>query len=589
MTATGIPLLDAASAGAGDAAAVAAGVPAEALMARAAGHLARTVLEVAGRAYGLRIDVLVGPGDNGGDGWAAAALLSARGAQVRVVPAEPGPAATKPRAGGPAARGAAASARAAWTMSGGRVALGEHAGVLVDAAGRARADVVVDCLLGTGAAGPLRGGVASAAAAIHAAQRGGARVVACDLPSGVSADDGSAVEGAVVAEATVSLGGLKRGLVLAPGAIHAGVVSIGRLGTGFAPPDTGWTLLTAAGARPVPLDPRGDKRTRGTVLIVAGRIGSAGAAVLAGTAALAAGAGLVTLAVPEAVRAEVATGHPALMVVGLLSDSDGALHPDAVPELDRLIAASRPDVIVAGPGLGTGVGASAVVTHLRQRTPVLVLDADALNIHRDDPMTLADHAGVLVLTPHAGELDRLGGPGTYVARAVRVPELARRWGAVIVAKGPGTFVADPQGRMHVAPLGTPALGTAGTGDVLAGAVAAALARLGPARTDPVLSASADGPVGVSLAVAQAVWWHAAAGVRSAERRGSGMVATDVVASLPRVLSELARQPITPADPGPTGRVALEPLLATGVRRPRPARRLPKAGHLRAARLARGVR
>lgn len=547
MTAPALPLLDAAGARAADAAAIAAGDTAETLMARAAGHLARTIVATAGRGYGLRVALVVGRGDNGGDGWAAAPLLAARGAHVHVIAPD-----GVDTPGSPAAT----AARARWLTAGGRTSTGPVADHLVAPDGRAAVDVVGDCLLGTGATGPLRGGAVDAAAAIAAARAGGARVVACDLPSGVDADTGAAADGAVVADVTVTLGALKRGLLLAPGIAHAGTVHVAGLGARFAAAvdtaaasDAGgavWSVLTAHGARPDRPDPLTEKRRRGVVLVVAGRAGSAGAAVLAGRGALAAGAGLVTVAVPDPVRAEVAAAHPALMTVGLPADVDGALHPDAVHALPL----DGVDAVVAGPGLGTGPGTTAVVAHLRRRGGRLVLDADALNIHRDAPDTLADHPAdaTLVLTPHARELDRIGGDGAHADRGVRVPALAARWGAHVVAKGPGTLFAAPDGQVHVTPFAEPALATAGTGDVLAGMLGAALAGL-PGR-----------PAAVARTLARTVWWHAAAGRAAGGDRAGRADATDVLAALPGVLAGLAAAD-EPRPTGPSGRTALDTLLA----------------------------
>jgi ADP-dependent NAD(P)H-hydrate dehydratase / NAD(P)H-hydrate epimerase len=537
-----LPLIGAADARTADAAAIAAGDTAQLLMARAAGHLARTVVAVAGRGAGLKVDVVVGRGDNGGDGWAAASLLAARGARVRVLAPDGVDLATSV---------AAADARGRWIAAGGDVLVGQVAPHLVRGDGRAPADVVVDCLLGTGATGELRGSAVEAAAAVNAARAGGATVVACDVPSGVSADDGTVAAGAVVADATVTFGALKRGLLLAPGSTHCGAVHVGRIGAGFADAvDTRWWALAADGARPAAPDPLDEKRRRGVVLIVAGRVGSAGAAVLAGRGALAAGAGLVTLAVPEPVRAEVAAMHPALMTIGLPADPDGGLHAEAVHALPL----DGVDAVVAGPGLGVGRGAADVVAHLRERCPVLVLDADALNVHRADPALLAQHPedGVLVLTPHERELDRLAGAGTHAARATRVPELAARWRAHVVAKGPGTLSAAPDGTVHVSPFTVPALATAGTGDVLAGMLGAALA----AATHRVED--------VARAIARTVWWHAAAGTIAGARSGGRTDAVGVLDALPEVLALLAAAPPSGhggrRDPGPLGRTVLAELL-----------------------------
>jgi hydroxyethylthiazole kinase-like uncharacterized protein yjeF len=550
MPPTVLPLLSAGDARAADAAAIAAGDGPHVLMARAAGHLARTVVATAGRGHGLRVDIVVGRGDNGGDGWAAAPLLAARGARVRVLAPDGLEVPTS---------GAATTARSRWLSRGGEVLTGEVTEHLVDARGSARADVVVDCLLGTGATGELRGSTVEAAAAVRAARAGGAVVVACDIPSGVRADDGTVAEGAVVADVTVTFGALKRGLVLAPGAAHCGRVHVAGIGERFAgavhavASEPRWWTLAAAGASPSAPDPGDEKRRRGVVLVVAGRVGTAGAAALAGRGALAAGAGLVTVAVPGPVRAEVAAMHPALMTVGLPADAEGGLHADAV----HALSLDGVDAVVVGPGLGTGRGAAAVVTHLRERCPRLVLDADALNVHRDGPDALAEHPSdaVIVLTPHERELDRLAGPGTFADRATRVPDLAAHWGAHIVAKGPGTLSAAPDGRVHVSPFAVPALATGGTGDVLAGMLGAALAGLVP---------GAD----VAHVVARTVWWHAAAGLLAGARSGERIDATQVLAALPELFARLAAQGAagtggaagTDRSAGPSGRTVLDDLL-----------------------------
>jgi len=548
-----LPLLTSADARAADAVAVARGDMPDALMARAAGHLARTVIAVAGRAAGLRVDVVVGRGDNGGDGWATAPLLAARGVQVRVLAPDGVAVATSE---------ASTRARERWIASGGTVRQGPVTAELLGPGGRARADVVVDCLLGTGSAGPLRGTVIEAASAIRAARAGGARVVACDVPTGVSADDGTVADGAVIADATITFGALKRGLLLAPGSAHCGQRSLGRLGARFAVGSPSWRMLTAEGARPDVFDRRTEKRRRGTVLVVAGRTGCAGAAALAGRGALAAGAGLVTVAVPETVRAEVAVLHPALMTIGLPADADGAVHADAVHALPL----DGVDAVVAGPGLGTGPGAAAVVAHLRGVCGRLVLDADALNVHRAAPDALSEHprgAGTaLVLTPHERELDRLAGEGTYAARSTRVPELAARYDAHVVAKGPGTLSAAPDGTVHVSPFAVPALATAGTGDVLAGMLGACMAAWDP-----------DDAAGLARTIARTVWWHAAAGLVAGSRSGERIDATAVLAALPEVFARLASAE-EGRDPGPSGRLdvdlALERLLHSPLGTPGPA-------------------
>ena len=532
MPVTQLPLLDAAGAGAGDEAAVAAGDTWLGLMERAAGQLARGVVAAGGHGYGLRVMLAVGKGNNGGDGWAAARRLEREyGAQAWVVAVD----------GAEVAASAEATAnRAAWLRGGGRTSSGTDD---LEAA-LAWCDVAVDCLLGTGISGAPRGPTGTAAAALLRARDRGVVVVACDVPSGVSSDDGAAPDGAVQADLTVTFGALKRGLVLHPGAARAGRVVVGDLGSNYRADGVGWSALTPAGAAAPGLAADADKRVRGVVLGVAGAVGTSGAAALLANGALRAGAGLVTVATPVPVRAEVAARADAgAMIQGVSGDGNGAIAAAAVAPNSEAGVPSLPsgqvaaaDAVAAGPGLGVGAGTAEVVGHLRRHARRLVLDADALNVHRDDPSALADHAGELVLTPHERELARIGGgddgPQAWQQRVSRVPALARELDATVVAKGPGTLVAAPDGRVWVTPVGGAALGSGGTGDALTGIIAAAVA-------------AADD---VPLAVARAVWWHAAAGVCAGRGRAGRAVATDLLAELPAVLEALSH-----AASCPTGR------------------------------------
>ncbi len=524
-----LPLLDGAQAAAGDEAAVEAGASWAGLMWTAAGHLARGVVAAAGgRGSGLNVVVLVGKGNNGGDGWAAARRLAREhGAACTVVAVDGTEVDLSDEA---------AANRSAWLAAGGRTVTGtDHLDAVL-----ASADVAVDALLGTGSHGAPRGAAGEGVDALVRAAQDGTTVVACDLPSGVDADDGAVAATAVRADVTVTFGALKRGLLLHPGAVHAGRILVGSLGAAYdayAATASRWSALTPVGAAPVSYGPAVDKRARGLVLAVAGAVGTSGAAALAATGALTAGAGLVTVATPTPVRSEVAARTDAgVMVRGLPVTAEDDLDPGAIHALPPL--PEVPGAVVAGPGLGVGPGVQQLVAALRRQASRLVLDADALNVHRDDPGALAEHRGTLVLTPHERELARIGGGddgGDAAARrTTRVPELAAALDATIVAKGPGTLIAAPDGRVWVTPVGGPALGSGGTGDVLAGVLGAAVAT------------AEDVP----SAVARAVWWHAAAGMLAGADRAGRATATDVLAALPRVLAGLAD---AAADAGAAGR------------------------------------
>lgn len=485
-----VALVDAAGARDGDAAAVAAGDTWAGLMGRAAHALAQGVLRVAGFGYGLRVVIVVGRGNNGGDGWAAAPLLARRGAHVTVVSLVALDADMSAEA---------TACRTAWLAGGGRVRVVDLdlPSVLSDA------DVVVDCMLGTGASGAPRGIFADAVEAINEVGNAtGTIVVACDMPTGVDADTGAVHQPAVHADLTVTMGAHKRGLVLAPGCWQGGDVVVGDLGSSWRV-DPRWQALTAAGATPTAVADDADKVAHGRVLVIAGSVGTAGAAILATMAALAAGGGLVTLATPAPIQRVVAPVIPAAMTRRLPHVGEHV----AAGAVEVLQDVAEFDAVVVGPGLGPVEGTRAIVEHVLASARRVVLDADALNVFRDDPQSLADHAGALVLTPHARELARLGG-GTdgddaWDHRVARVPVLAATLDATIVAKGPGTLIAAPDGRVWVTPVGGPELGTGGTGDTLAG-------MLGPAV------ATADN---IPAGVAATVWRHAFAGDWLATARG----------------------------------------------------------------------
>jgi len=505
-----VPLQDAAGARAADAAAVEHGATWADLMDRAAAGLARQVVRHAGHAYGLKVAIFASHGNNGGDGWAAALHLRALGALPWVIAVTGLDADMSEEA---------AEHRRRWRSVRGRTSDGfdEAADAI------AWADVIIDAMLGTGATGEPRGPIGDACRLLATTD---VPIVACDIPTGIDADTGAAATVAVTAAATVTFGALKRGLLLPPGRQHAGRVTVIGLGDHWHGASD-WEALTAAGAAPAALRPDDDKRTRGVAVVVAGAAGTSGAAAMSAIGAVRAGAGLVTVATPAVVRDEVAAHDPSIMTRGLPSE-DGCLSADAVAALAPLL--EHVDVVVAGPGLGTTPGVGVVVEHLRTSASRLVLDADALNVHRDDPTALADHAGTLVLTPHDRELARIhpDGASALANRAASVPRLAHLLDATILAKGPSTIVAAPDGRVWVTPTGGPGLGSGGTGDVLAGVVGAAIAK-------------ADD---VPLAVARAAWWHGLAGDLAAAAAAGRGTAHGVLECLPRALEEARTLAVT---------------------------------------------
>jgi NAD(P)H-hydrate epimerase len=434
---------------------IAAGTGALQLMERAAGHLARAVLAVAGRSYGVRVALLCGKGNNGGDGIAAARHLAAAGAW---------PVVYLTGAPGDLSDDAAVQLRR-WRAQGGRIETS-----LERALGRA--DIAVDCLLGTGASGAPR---TPYDAAIDALNASGLPVVACDLPSGVDAGTGEVVAQAVRATVTLSLAAHKRGLALWPARAYTGDLRLGDIGVRTADDHTATHLITAddvPALLPEPSD-HSDKRGRGVVVIVAGSDDMSGAAALCARGALAAGAGLVTVATTPLARRLIAPGVPEAMSLDLPDDADAAF--------ERIAGAcERADALAVGPGLGHDDARVALVRRCVGELDLpTVLDADGINAFRHDAKALSDHvASTLVITPHRSELTRLLGEedgDLWAQRVTRVPEVASDLRVTVVAKGPGSLIAAPDGRLWINDTGTVALATGGTGDVLTGMTVATLA------------------------------------------------------------------------------------------------------------------
>lgn len=414
-------------------------LPAGALMRRAAGGLAAHCLRVlAPSAYGARVVVLAGAGDNGGDALYAGARLARRGAAVTAVLLAP----DRAHPGG----------LAALLAAGGCVSTEPAADVPA-------ARLVLDGIVGIGG----RGGLRPDAAALVAAIRG--TVVAVDLPSGVDADTGAVDGDAVTADLTVTFGGLKTGLLVGAGAEHAGQVRLVDLGLDLPEPDLRvLEPADVAALLPVP-GPRDDKYTRGVVGVAAGSSVYPGAGVLCTGSAVRGGAGMVRYA-------------------GTAAEQVRARWPEVVVTDGRPGEAGRVQAWVVGPGIGTdGAAAGLLRDVLAQDVPVLV-DADGLTLLAEDPGLVAGRTAPTVLTPHDREFERVAGPvGDDRVGATR--RAAAELGVTLLLKGNATVVAGPDGRAYVNPTGTPWLATAGSGDVLSGLGGALLA----GGLDPVLAAA----------------------------------------------------------------------------------------------------
>jgi ADP-dependent NAD(P)H-hydrate dehydratase / NAD(P)H-hydrate epimerase len=479
------------------------GVPSLDLMERAGAGVTRVVERLAPDGP---VAVVCGKGNNGGDGLVVSRLLREAAGSVTVVCAAP-------------PGDFAGDARANLERLPGEAPLELAEDRERSEQALAGATVIVDALLGTGFQGEPRGAVGEAIEAVNAAR---APVVSVDVPSGVDASTGVASGAAVRAAATVTFHAGKPGLWIAPGKAHAGEVHTIDIGIPRGSPGE----ATIGLVEPSVLDRlprRGASSTKfvsGHVLLAGGSRGLTGAPQMAAHAAMRAGAGYVTACVPESLQAILATaGPPELMTRGL-PDEDGGLTADGVQ--DVLEASKRGGALALGPGLGRSDGAVQFARELAHEAKVpLVLDADGLNAHAGRLSELAARTSSTVLTPHAGELGRLLEVSSEEIERERLRHVcaaAEQAQAVVVLKGDDTLIAEPSGRVAVNPGGSPALATAGTGDVLTGVIAALLAT----GLDPFTAAAAG------------VWLHAEAGREAARRQGAneGVLASDVIAALP---------------------------------------------------------
>jgi NAD(P)H-hydrate epimerase len=474
-------------------------VPSLELMERAGRGLARVAAEAAaGRSRDGRIRVVVGKGNNGGDGLVAARLLRDDGHDVDVLAVAP-------------LDGLQGDARENLDRLPGQA---PDEFVPDELAG---SSCVIDCLLGTGFSGSPREPVAGAITAINQQD---APVVACDVPSGVDASSGAVEGDAVRALTTATFHGSKLGLHVAPGAFHAGEVRAVDIGIprGSPPPDTAGLIADRALAL-VPRRTRaGSKFDSGTVVVAGGARGLTGAPCMAALAAMRAGAGYVQVAVPGTVEASFELRLLEAMTVAL--PDEGGFHvPDGVARVEDL--AARAGCVVVGPGLGREDSSLEFGRQAARSLSVPVLiDADGLNAHAGALESLRDRPAPTVLTPHAGELARLLDSDSEAVAGNRLAcarEAAERSSAVVVLKGDDSIVAAPGGPVAVSPGGTPALATAGTGDVLSGLIGALLAKgLGPFE-----------------AAAAGVFAHLRAGDAAADRVGADhVIASDVIDAIP---------------------------------------------------------
>jgi NAD(P)H-hydrate epimerase len=479
--------------GAADSFAMAHGRSGGALMDAAGGAIADAITK---RWSPRPIAVLCGPGNNGGDGWEAAAQLQARGWPVEIF-------AMKPPV---KLEGDAARAASKWT--------GEVQGL--EACDPSRFALILDALFGAGLSRPLEGEPGRLAKACA-----DLTVIAADVPSGVHGDRARADGPAFKAALTVTFHRYKPVHVLHPGRAACGEIVLADIGV----PD-GWMdaaspvaernhpdLWTVPG---IAIDAGAHKHQRGRLCVLSGGHGASGAARLSAEAGLTAGAGYVTLLCPPDALTECAASMRAVVTRAY----------DLTADFADVLGGHRAQAAVMGPGAGTSRETRRRVLEACGQGASLVLDADALTVFEDDSAALYEALHErCVLTPHAGEFARVfpdladtresTGQSSCENKIEIARKAASRAGAVLVLKGPDTVIAAPDGRVRVNTHASPRLSTAGTGDVLAGLIAAFLAQ-GAAQFD---------------AASAAVWVHGEMG----RRMGPGDTAASAMTLLPQAL------------------------------------------------------
>ncbi len=491
------------------------GVPSLTLMENAGSAVAEYAMHR--YATAVKIAVLCGKGNNGGDGFVAARVLQEKGKTVQVIlladPAD--------------LRGDAAAMF-------GKLPLEAIVVKSSDDLKRARprifvdTDLFLDAILGTGFNPPVSGLYAEAIAMLNASR---APVIAVDIPSGADADAVGAQTGLVArADAIVTFTAARPAHVFS--ALTSGPTLVAEIGS---PPEAIVSALQlnviiahdfASLIGPRPAD--SNKGNYGHVLVVGGSVGKAGSVAMAGMAALRAGAGLSTVATPKSVLPTVAGFHPELMTEPLRETPGGTISASAEARLDVL--AKGKSVLAVGPGISRDIETAELVRILVGKSDVpIVLDADGLNAFEGVTDELAGNGRLLVITPHPGEMARLAGCSTADVQKDRLGvarKFAHEHEVIVVLKGNRTLVVQPTGEVWVNTTGNPGMSTGGTGDILTGMVAAMIAQ---------------NPKDAMLAVCAAVHLHGLAGDVMRERVGEhSMVATDLLLGLPEAFERTRR-------------------------------------------------
>jgi ADP-dependent NAD(P)H-hydrate dehydratase / NAD(P)H-hydrate epimerase len=475
---------------------------------QAAFHLLEKLYTPLGNQHVL---IVVGKGNNGGDGLVIARLLSERSVSTHVLLLTP-------------AAQLKGDALINYERLEGRVICEEVTTMAEVQAAVTPATVIVDGILGTGLQKPVTDFFAQVIEILNQSHK---PIVALDIPSGLSAESGQPLGTAIQASQTIAFGAPKLGEVLREAEPWVGdlqVVDIGippEVMTGLSIP-TSW--VTVSEIKPhLPTRSRSShKGTYGHVLVVAGSVNKLGAALLTAKAALHSGAGLVTLALPDRAFDKVPQDALEVMYEPMPSTEEGLFSEEALVKVLQL--AEGKSVMAIGPGIGVGSGTQHLVTGLIQQSSLpLIIDADGLNNIADSLEVLEQATGPLVLTPHPGEMARLNGQSTQEIQKDRL-QVARDWvqryATYLVLKGDQTLTATPEGQVFLNASGNPAMAAAGMGDVLTGIIAAMMAQQLP----------------LPEAVITGVFLHGLAGDLFQKEVGDrGLLASELLTYLPKAI------------------------------------------------------
>jgi len=491
------------------------GIPGPVLMENAGRNAAEVAMEILGDHN--TVAVVTGPGNNGGDGYVIARHLINEGYHVSIY------------------RAVSPDKITGDALVNYKILEAMNAPIFDISTAQGSANLakqlfadgfIVDALLGTGVTRAVEGHIGNIIDAVNDA---GVTVMSVDIPSGLDANTGTSWGKMVNADATVTFGHFKRGLLLYPGADAAGTVNVASIGVpGHVSGQAGFDGEIISEELIVQHIPKrradSHKGTFGHLIVLAGSLGKTGSAVLTSRAAMRVGTGLVTIATTANAQPIIESKCLEVMVSSIMEKADAPLTDKVLKHIGSILEGKR--AVALGPGLSTAPGISALVMRFLQMTEVpAVIDADGLNILANDPTQTGRIKAPMIFTPHPGEMARLMNKSVPAVQANRVGisrEAAKRYKVVIVLKGARTVIASPDGQVFINPTGNPGMASGGMGDVLTGIIGGLLAQ----DLEPLEAAL----LGTYL--------HGHSGDLAAEEIGEpSLLASDLLDNLPGILKD----------------------------------------------------